>query len=444
MENVPEIQVLQEAVETYVVLIAQWLKANAFVVGNLAQVLLVGLAFLASRQFSPRFHKWIETLPQLPHVGKYLERVTQSVLPLTMPVMWLILQWLSVVIAAKVGWSHHLIEGVVSLLTAWVIIRLATTAVANPSLSRFIAGTAWTIAALNIVGLLGPATEILDSMALNLGEVRVSLLGIVKAVIAVGILMWLASFTSGLFESRLKRMPTVTPSMAVLFGKLFRIVVFTLAFIIGLDSVGIDLTAFAVFSGAVGLGVGFGLQKVISNLISGMILLIDRSVKPGDIIAVGGTYGSINALGARYVSVITRDSIEHLIPNEELISQRVENWSYSNQLVRLRMPIGIDYEADVPAAIELAIKAVEDIDRILSDPKPACLLTGFGDNSVDLELRVWIRDPQNGLANVKSVILLNVWNLFKENGVNFPYPQRDLHIRSSVPIPVVRIDESEA
>jgi len=443
LENVPEIQILQEAVETYVILIADWLKAHAFVVGNLAQALLVGLAFLAARQFSPRFYKWIETLPQLPHVGKYLDRVTQSLLPLTMPVMWLILQWFSVVIASKVGWSHHLIEGVVSLLTAWVIIRLAATAVSNPSLSRFIAVAAWTIAALNIVGLLGPTTEILDSMALNLGEVRVSLLGLVKAVIAVGILMWLASFSSGLFENRLKRMPTVTPSMAVLFGKLFRIVVFTLAFIIGLDSVGIDLTAFAVFSGAVGLGVGFGLQKVISNLISGMILLMDRSVKPGDIIAVGNTYGSINALGARYVSVITRDSVEHLIPNEELISQRVENWSYSNQLVRLRMPIGIDYEADVPEAIALAIKSVDDIDRVLTEPKPACLLTGFGDNSVDLELRVWIRDPQNGLANVKSIILLNVWNLFKENGVNFPYPQRDLHIRSSVPIPVVRIDESE-
>ena len=437
MENVPELEALRQVIETNFVLITEWLRANAFVVGNLAQVILVGMAFLAARLLNPHFHRFIESLGKNPQYAKYFSRVVQALLPLTLPVMWLIVQWLSVMIASRAGWAHHLIEGVVSLLTAWVIIRLATTAVSNPSLSRFIAGAAWTIAALNIVGLLGPATELLNSMAINMGEVRISVLGIVKAMIAVSILMWLASFLTSQFEKRLKRMPTVTPSMSVLFGKLFRIVVYSLAFVIGLDSVGIDLTAFAVFSGAVGLGVGFGLQKVVSNLISGMILLIDRSVKPGDVIAVGNTYGSINALGARYVSVITRDSVEHLIPNEELISQRVENWSYSNQMVRLRMPIGIDYESDVPKAIDVAVQAVEGVERILNDPSPVCLLSGFGDDSVDLELRVWIRDPQNGLANIKSQVLLNVWELFRENEIHFPFPQRDLHIKSSVPIPVV-------
>jgi small-conductance mechanosensitive channel len=248
------------------------------------------------------------------------------------------------------------------------------------------------------------------------------------------LLLWLAGALSRLMERRLSAMPGVTPAAGVLFGKLFRIVLFTVAVVVALDSVGIDLTAFAVFSGAVGLGIGFGLQKVFSNLISGVILLLDRSVKPGDVIAIGETYGWINALSARYVSVITRDGTEHLIPNEELISQRVENWSFSNRLVRLRIPVGISYESDVLKAIDLTVEAASGVDRILSEPAPVCHLIGFGDNSIDLELRVWINDPRNGLTNVKSKILLGIWEKFGDNEIAFPFPQRDLHIKSSVPL----------
>ncbi|MCZ6859495.1 MAG: mechanosensitive ion channel, partial [Alphaproteobacteria bacterium] len=206
-----------------------------------------------------------------------------------------------------------------------------------------------------------------------------------------------------------------------------------------LNSIGIDLTALAVFSGAVGLGIGFGLQKVISNLISGVILLMDKSVKPGDVIAIGDTFGWINTLSARYVSVITRDGIEHLIPNEELISQRVENWSYSNTLVRFRMPIGISYDSDVVNAMALTVEAAKMVERVRDDPAPVCRLMNFGDNAIELELRIWISDPQAGVANVRSEVLLNIWTMFNENGIEFPYTQRDLHIKSSVPLRVAVI-----
>ena len=229
-------------------------------------------------------------------------------------------------------------------------------------------------------------------------------------------------------------MPGVTPAAGVLFGKLIRVLLFTIAIVVGLNSVGIDLTAFAVFSGAIGLGIGFGLQKVFSNLISGVILIMDRSVKPGDVIAIGDTYGWINSLSARYVSLITRDGTEHLITNEEMISQRVENWSFSNRLVRLRIGFGISYRSDLRKAMELAIEAAGEPDRILEDPKPVCHLLGFGDSSVNLELRVWIRDPQNGLTNVKSQVLLGIWDRFQEHGVEFPFPQHDLHLKSAVPL----------
>jgi small-conductance mechanosensitive channel len=218
--------------------------------------------------------------------------------------------------------------------------------------------------------------------------------------------------------------------MRVLGAKLTRIALITAAFLVALSAVGIDLTALAVFGGALGVGLGFGLQKIFSNLVSGVILLMDRSIKPGDVIAVGTSFGWINHLGARYASVITRDGIEHLIPNEELITQRVENWSYSNDLVRLRIPIGISYHSDPRLAIRLCVEAAEMIPRVQLKPEPRCQMMGFGDSSLDLELRVWIDDPQNGRANVISEVLLGVWDRFHEHGIEIPFPQRDLHLRS--------------
>tara|TARA_R100001086_G_scaffold135798_4_gene70720 strand:- start:23 stop:1033 length:1011 start_codon:yes stop_codon:yes gene_type:complete len=327
-------------------------------------------------------------------------------------------------------------EAAVSLLTAWAVIRLASGLIRNPFWARAIAVTAWTIAALNLLGLLDPAMRTLDDMALNLGEFRLSVLGLIKAVLLSALFLYLASVTSRIAETRINASDSLTPSMRVLFGKFARVFLYALAIALALESVGINLAVFAVFGGALGLGIGFGLQKVVSNLMSGVILLMDRSVKPGDVIAVGDTFGWINTLGARYVSVITRDGTEHLIPNEELISQRVENWSYSNSMIRQKVPIGVDYGADVHKARELAVQAADGVNRVLKDPKPVCHLIEFGDNAVILELRFWIDDPQNGVANVRSEVQLKIWDLYHEHGVVFPFPQRDLHLRSSVPIKV--------
>jgi small-conductance mechanosensitive channel len=199
--------------------------------------------------------------------------------------------------------------------------------------------------------------------------------------------------------------------------------------VLALGAVGIDLTAFAVFSGAIGVGIGFGLQKVVSNLVSGVILLLDRSIKPGDVIQIDETYGWITRMNARYVSVVTRDGKEYLIPNEDLITQRVTNWTYSNDLVRLHVPIGVAYGSDLRQAIALALDAAAVASRVLAEPKPVCLVTGFGDSSVGLELRMWIADPRNGTANIRSEVLLNIWDRYKEAGIELPFPQRDLNIR---------------
>jgi small-conductance mechanosensitive channel len=322
------------------------------------------------------------------------------------------------------------------LLSAWIVISFVSRAVSDPLWSRAIALCAWTVAALNIVGLLGPAIAFLESLAIQFGNLRISVYGVIKAGIALAILLWLANMISRLVERRINFVPTLTPSLRVLFGKLLRVTLFAIAVLAALNTLGLDLSALAIFGGALGLGVGFGLQKVVSNLVSGIILLLDRSVKPGDVIAVGGTYGWINTLSARYVSVITRDGIEHLIPNEELISQRVENWSYTDDLVRLRVPIGISYESDVRTAISLAEEAAKMVDRVLKDRPPLCLLKAFGNDAVELELRIWIADPQNGVSNVRSAVMLHVWDLYHEHGIEFPFAQRDLHLTSAVPLRV--------
>ena len=163
---------------------------------------------------------------------------------------------------------------------------------------------------------------------------------------------------------------------------------------------------------------------------SGFILLADKSIKPGDVIQLGDKYGWINFLGSRYVSVITRDSTEHLIPNENLITGEVVNWSYSQSLVRLKVPIGVAYGSDLAKARDLMLQAATHTNRVLQDPQPSCRLTGFGDNAVNLELRVWINDPQNGLGSVKSDLHWGIWERFQDQGIEMPFPQREVNLKS--------------
>jgi small-conductance mechanosensitive channel len=340
----------------------------------------------------------------------------------------LLLLWAGRLAFHEAGRHARLLHLAENLALAWIVIRFTSSLVRNHRIATAIAIAAWLLAALNIVGLLDPSVHLLDSMGVTIGHFRLSLLLVVKGVIFLTVLLWAANISSRVIEQRLTTFHTMAPTMQVLTAKLAKVVLITLAVVIALNSVGIDLTAFAVFSGAIGVGIGFGLQKVVSNLISGVILLLDRSIKPGDVIEIAGTYGWITRLNARFVSVSTRDGIEHLIPNEDLITQRVTNWSYSDEKVRLHVPVGIGYRSDVRQAMELCVEAAKSVQRVLETPSPVCLLKGFGDSAIDLELRFWIRDPRNGTANVRSEVMLGIWDLFREHDIELPFPQRDLHI----------------
>ncbi|WP_035253442.1 mechanosensitive ion channel family protein [Desulfatiglans anilini] len=324
-----------------------------------------------------------------------------------------------------------LLSLVARLLTAWVMIRFTASILGGARWGRLIAAGAWTLAALHILNLLGPAMVLLDRIGVDLGGIRISVLLVIKGMIVLTVLLRLALGAAGLFEKRIHTLQDLTPSVQVLLSKALKVTLLVIAVAVAFGSLGINLSAFAFIGGAVGVGIGFGLQKVVSNLISGIILLMDKSIKPGDVIEVGNSYGRIKSLGARYVSVLTRDGFEYLIPNEDLITHQVINWSFSNNLVRLKIGVGVSYDTDIHRAMDLMVAAATGIPRVLAKPGPSCRLTGFGDNSVDLELRAWITDPANGVANVSSDLRLAIWDTFKAHNIEIPFPQRDVHIKEA-------------
>ena len=399
-------------------------------VGMLAQAGALLGTWLVARLLRPSLRAGLDRLAEVPWVQARFTYLMQWVRRLLLPLVWLPLLWISVMALKDVGQPVHLLRSALSLMVAWIVIRFSTQFVKNPAWSKLIFFMAWGLAALGILNLLEPTIRLLDEMAFQVGNLRLSALLVFQGIFSLALFLWLAVVLSNLMETRIQAISVLTPSVQVLTSKLLKILLFSIAVVAALGIIGVDVTAFAVFTGAVGVGIGFGLQKVVSNLISGVILLLDRSVKPGDVISVGDTFGWINSLGARYVSVVTRDGREYLIPNEDLITQQVVNWSFSNEEVRLELPIGVSYRCDPHEAIKLCLKAARENPRVMSQPQAQCLLQGFGDSSVDLELRIWINDPQNGISNLKSDILLRVWDLFKENGIEIPFPQRDLHLVS--------------
>lgn len=281
----------------------------------------------------------------------------------------------------------------------------------------------------SMFGGLDPITVAMDRVGFNLGQKRFSLLWVVTIAVTILVLYTAARVVNRIAGHIIGSSDGLDPTQKLLGQKIAGVVVIVLAFFVGIDALGIDLTALSFFSGAFGLAVGFGLQKTIGNLFAGIILLLDRSIKPGDVIAVQDSFGWVNKIGVRAVSVITRDGKEHLIPNEDLMTTAVENWSYSDRNVRMRIPIGVAYTSDMQQVEALLHRAVADAPRVLKDPAPRIWMTDFGDNSVNWEIRAWIADPEGGMGNIRGDVLMRVWNLFKEHGIEIPFPQRDLYIK---------------
>jgi small-conductance mechanosensitive channel len=320
----------------------------------------------------------------------------------------------------------YLLGVAASLAAAWIAIALATSLIRNEFFNRIVAVFAWTLAALSILGLLQPVRDDLDQFAVVIGGLRISALLVLKTTVLLLMALWAASAVGNFIDTRIRSVPDLTPSIKVLLGKLIRTSLITFAVLAVLSSVGIDFSALALFSGAVGVGVGFGLQKIVSNLVAGIILLADKSIKPGDVITVGDSFGWVETMGARYTSVVSRDGRECLIPNEDFVTQRVVNWSYTGTEVRFNVDFGVDVVADPHQVRRVAIEAVKNVPRVLSKPPPTCHFMAFGSKSLDFSLRFWINDPQEGATSVKSAVLFALWDALKRECIPIPPPVQDL------------------
>lgn len=287
---------------------------------------------------------------------------------------------------------------------------------------------AFAMAMAGTLGGISPLVTGLDGTAITLGAQRISLLSVVNALVVATLLFAATRLANRIATHFVGRLTALDLSQRALVQKLAAVATVVIAILVGIDILGIDLTTLTVFSGALGLAIGFGLQKTFGNLIAGMILLMDKSVKPGDVVAVGNTFGAINKIGVRAVSVITRDGKEHLIPNEQLMTQAVENWSFSSRDVRIHIPVVISYESDLKLAQKLMIEAAKASRRVLPKPEPSVWLLAFGERGLEHDIMVWIVDPEQGVGNVQSEILNRLWDLFQQHGIGLPYPQRDLHI----------------
>jgi small-conductance mechanosensitive channel len=439
---VPETDRITAAAQTVIT----WVQANvlnpqaalqfAWVVAALA------IGFAVSRRPVRRIERWTEK--RAPH---WLVPLAHAAADVLFPAFSLLLLLVYAPLATSLGLTSALTRAAVSLVTAWIAIRFFTALVRREALARTVAIAAWAVAALHITGLLGPILSALDAVAITVGGARISVLTVVSALGVLALFVAGAVLLARLLEKQIRAMTTLSPSMQVLLGKLTHTVLVVLAVLVGLNAVGVDLTALTVLGGAIGLGLGFGLQKVISNFVSGIILLADRSIKPGDVIVVGENFGWVKHLSARYVSLITRDGKEHLVPNELLITERVENWSHTDNNVRVRIQVGVSYSSDPRRAVALMLEAADECPRVLANPRPNALVTGFGDSSVDLELRAWINDPIEGVGNMRSDVLLRIWDKFHDNGIEIPFPQRDVHVKSMPsggPAPVRPAETGEA
>ncbi|MFY9350901.1 MAG: mechanosensitive ion channel domain-containing protein [Sphingobium sp.] len=327
-----------------------------------------------------------------------------------------------------IGSLGHLVIG---------IVLGAAVALATTHILRALAIPRWAVVPLALIlfilivsgsgGGIAPVGEMLDRVGVTLGKRRVTLLGLLSIAATCVALFAAVRLGNRIVGRSIQKAQGFDPTQKLLAQKLAAIAMVVTAFFVGVDLLSIDLTAFAVFSGALGLAIGFGLQKTFGNLIAGIILLMDRSIKPGDVIVVGDSFGWVNKIGVRAVSVLTRDGKEHLIPNENLMTQEVENWSYSDRNVRVRIPVGIGYDSDLKLAQALMLQAAQDSPRVLRSPAPNVWLTGFGESRIEHDILVWISDPEGGVGNVKSDVLGRVWHLFRDHGVTIPYPQRVLH-----------------
>lgn len=329
----------------------------------------------------------------------------------------------------------YLLSIAAKLAGAWLLIQIATSVIRNAFVVRILSISLWVVAALSIIGHLQPALDALGSVGVDIGELHVTPLLLIKLVALLAVTLWIANLISNFAESRIRHSKDLTPSVQVLLSKLVRLVLLTVAAAMTLNAVGINLAALALFSGAIGVGIGFGLQKIVSNFISGVILLADKSVKPGDLISIGDNQGRITAMNTRFISIAAGDGREILIPNEDLITQKVVNWTYTDKNTLVKIPFSANYDANPRRICSLAVEVAAAAPRLIEGKTPICQLGEFTDTGIKYTLSLWIADP-DGAGETRSDVMMRLWEAFKAEGIKVPYPIREIRIRDDATLSI--------
>src|SRR5450631_3074260 len=376
--------------------------------------------------------------------GKYL--MSQGIVVVAPVVVALLLVVLARGMLAAAHFDGTIMDAAIRLIGAYVVVRvvvfLFAASLGNKSWMQHwenrITLLIWLAIAAEYLGWLDPIIATLDSVGMAAGKSRITVWSILKLLFTLTLFVLVAAWISRWVERRLKRLSNLAPSTRIGISKFANAFLIGLSILMGLNAAGVDLTALTVLTGAIGLGLGFGLQSIAANFVSGFVLLMDRSIKPGGVISLSGqagtsteNFGWVQELRGRYVVVRDRDGVEMLVPNQQLISNAVINWSYTDPRIRLKLPIRVSYRDDPELALKVLLNACENQARVLRDPAPVSRLMHFSDSGIELELRFWISDPQEGVNNVRSEVNRAIWRLFKEHRITIPMAQREIIVHSA-------------
>lgn len=339
--------------------------------------------------------------------------------------------------AVLANWHHiNLLKLAVPLLLAMAVIRLTVHALKRSfpkagwlaSFERAFAFGAWGVVALHLSGVLPTVIDGMKQVAFSIGKAKVNLWMLLQGALTVFVTVLVALWVAGVIESRLMRTEGLDGNLKLVFTRLSRGLLVVLAVAIGLPLVGIDLTALSVFGGALGVGLGFGMQKIAANYVSGFILLLDRSIRMGNLISVGNERGIVSQITTRYTVLKGMTGIESIVPNETLVGSIVQNETFTDPKVRVSVPIQVSYATDLEKAMAIMVEAAQAQPRVMSDPAPGAFLEAFADSGINLQLGFWIRDPAEGTLGIRSAINMQIWRRFKEEGIEIPFPQREVRV----------------
>ena len=420
-----------------------WMHNEVVTVGTLLQCLIIIAATVIAMLLAPAVSGWIRTwhrrVESETRIGQttnaFLRRLSLSLIPLSVPVLALPPLWIAHAVAQAAGWPHQTLRLAVSLLAAWVVIRLTSSLVRDRFWARSIAVLAWTIAALNIFGVLDTTFALLGRVGFAVGGMRISPIAIVTGLLWLAILLWLATWIARLLESRVLAKSGIAPSLQVLFARIVKVLLIVAAVFIALGTIGIDLTAFAVFTGALGVGIGFGLQAIFNNFIAGLILLSEKSLKVGDFVDLEREHlaGTVRQINIRNTIITTPDNIDVAVPNSEFVNGRFTNWTMLDAHARIHVPFGVAYGTESEMLRRVVFEAVEQVKFTLKGVEgrdPQLWLVRFGESRLELELVVWLTNEGiHRPAGARAAYAWAIYDALRAAGIVIPFPQRDVHLR---------------